>query len=313
MKKLILSGAIAAITGLAIASAIAQTQSTTTQTTTTGYIQSSSVLGAKIKDSRGQDVGEIKDFVLDRNTGCLAYVVVSTGKGGVLSTSTKTVAAPWSVFSSSSDPRVYTTRVERERIYSAPVWESTRIDEYSRTDYLNNVYGYYGVPAPRFGMEMNIGTSTSGINTTGTGASTTTSTGSAASTYATASPAASVGASPSAFVSESTPAASATPRSTTSPMGTPMRNPASKATTPKTSASASGSSSSSTSQDASGATSTKAERVKKSEKTSTKSEATSEKPESAPGDSPSSKSSKTSKHKTAEPGSTPDAASTPQE
>src|SRR5204863_954181 len=122
--------------------------------------------------ARGEDVGVIKDFVLDRNTGCLAYVVVSTGKGGVLSTDTKTVAAPWTVFSVSSDPKVYVTRIEREKIYSAPVWESTRVEEYSRTDYLNNVYGYYGIPAPRFNAEMSVGTT----NTTATGVTSSTNT-----------------------------------------------------------------------------------------------------------------------------------------
>lgn len=133
MKKSILLGACLALTSLAIAPAIAQTQSTTTSTTTS-YMPTSTVIGSKIKDSRGQDVGVIKDFVLDRSTGCLAYVVLSTGKDGVLTTSTKTVAAPWAVFTVSSDPRTYITRVEREKIYSAPVWESTRIEEYSRTD-----------------------------------------------------------------------------------------------------------------------------------------------------------------------------------
>src|SRR5207253_8171153 len=116
MNKLTLHGATAAILGLVVASAIAQTQSTTT-TTSTSYVQSSMVVGAKIRDARGEDIGVIKDFVLDRNTGCLAYVVVSTGKGGVLSTDTKTVAAPWTVFSVSSDPKVYVTRIEREKIY----------------------------------------------------------------------------------------------------------------------------------------------------------------------------------------------------
>ena len=79
MKKFPFFGASLAILGLAVASAIAQTQSTTTSTTNS-YVQSSTVVGAKIKDARGEDVGMIKDFVLDRNTGCLAYIVVSTGK-----------------------------------------------------------------------------------------------------------------------------------------------------------------------------------------------------------------------------------------
>src|SRR5205823_2906416 len=137
-------------------------------------IQSSSVIGSKIKDSRGQDVGEIKDFVLDRSSGCLAYVVLSTRGGGTTTTTTKTVAAPWSVFSASSEPRVYVTRIERERIYSAPVWESTRIEEYSRPEYINQVYGYYGVtPSFSVGVTSTSGTTTTGTTTTGTTAAST--------------------------------------------------------------------------------------------------------------------------------------------
>src|SRR2546423_6869914 len=176
MKKTILLAAALAFLGLATAPLFAQTSASTT-TTSSGYIQSSTVIGSKIKDSRGQDVGEIKDVVLDRSSGCLAYVVLST-RGGGTTTTTKTVAAPWSVFSASSEPRVYMTRIEREKIYSAPVWESTRIEEYGRPEYISQVYGYYGVTVP----------TTFGVSATTTGATTTTST--APSTNASATPAA---------------------------------------------------------------------------------------------------------------------------
>jgi len=124
MKKNTVIGATLALLAFAAAPLFAQTSTSTT--TSTSYVQSSSIIGSKIKDSRGQDVGEIKDVVLDRSSGCLAYVVLSThggGTSGTTTTTTKTVAAPWTVFSASSEPRVYMTRVEREKIYSAPVWE----------------------------------------------------------------------------------------------------------------------------------------------------------------------------------------------
>src|ERR1044072_2276698 len=114
MKKNILLGATLAML-VAAAPLFAQT-STTTSTSTTGYVQSSTIIGSKIKDAKGQDVGEVKDVVLDRSSGCLAYVVLSTRGGGTTTTTTKTVAAPWSVFSASSEPRAYMTRIERERI-----------------------------------------------------------------------------------------------------------------------------------------------------------------------------------------------------
>src|SRR2546421_10278629 len=180
MKKNILLGASLALL-VAAAPLFAQT-STTTTTSSTSYVQSSSIIGSKIKDSRGQDVGEIKDVVLDRSSGCLAYVVLSTHGGGTTTTTTKTVAAPWSVFSASSEPRVYMTRIEREKIYSAPVWEATRIEEYSRPEYINQVYGYYGVtPSFSVGVTSTSGTTTTGTTTTGT---------TAASTNASATPAA---------------------------------------------------------------------------------------------------------------------------
>ena len=55
------------------------------------------------------------------------------------------VAVPWSVYSPSIDLNTYTVTVERERIFNAPVFDYARIEEYSRPDYINNVYSYYGV------------------------------------------------------------------------------------------------------------------------------------------------------------------------
>ena len=71
---------LATLLGLAFARAEAQTQSSTTTTTT--YVQASKVVGMKVNDSRGEEIGVVKDVVLDRNTGCMAYTVLSTGGTG---------------------------------------------------------------------------------------------------------------------------------------------------------------------------------------------------------------------------------------
>ncbi len=81
----------------------------------------------------------------------MAYVVLSTEAGGAR----KTVAAPWTVFSRGSDSHTYTVSVAKEKIYSAPVWESSRIDEYSRADFIGGVYSYYGVQ-PGVGVNVDI-------------------------------------------------------------------------------------------------------------------------------------------------------------
>jgi len=121
-----------AFLGLATAPLIAQTQTTTSSTTT---VQASKIIGSKVKSAQGEEIGEIKDVILDNN-GCMAYTVVSTGgTGSRITGSSKTVAVPWSVYTPSSD-RVYTVRVERDRIYNAPVFEYSRINEYSTSGYM---------------------------------------------------------------------------------------------------------------------------------------------------------------------------------
>jgi len=138
------------ILGLAVASAFAQTQTTTSSNTT--YIETSKFIGRPVKSAQGDEIGTVKDIVLDRNTGCLAYTVLSTtgggggGGGGTrVSGGGKMVAVPWSVYSPSADTNVLTVTVDRNRIYNAPVFDYARVEEYSRPDYINNVYTYYGV------------------------------------------------------------------------------------------------------------------------------------------------------------------------
>src|SRR5947209_13708611 len=119
--KTLFSG-IMAILGLAMASAFAQTQSTTSSNTT--YIQTSKFIGRPVKSAQGDEIGTVKDIVLDRNTGCLAYTVLSTTGGGGSTRVTgggKMVAVPWAVYSPSTDVNVLTVTVDRDRIYNAPV------------------------------------------------------------------------------------------------------------------------------------------------------------------------------------------------
>src|SRR5207248_9139856 len=127
---------VAALLGLAIATTQGQTQSSTT----TSYVQTSKIVGMKVKDSSGQEIGTVKDVVLDRNSGCMAYTVLTTGGISTrVSGGGKAVAVPWTVYTATSDPSVMTVRVERDRIYNAPAFDYARIDEYSTPAYINNV------------------------------------------------------------------------------------------------------------------------------------------------------------------------------
>jgi sporulation protein YlmC with PRC-barrel domain len=143
MKRFPLFGATFVLLGLIAFATHAQTQNSMT---TTNYVQTTKIVGMKVKDANGEAIGTIKDVVLDRETGCMAYTVISTGDPGTRITgTTKTVAVPWAVYNTVSDPSVLTLMVDRERVYGAPAFEYSRINEYSTSTYINNVYSYYGV------------------------------------------------------------------------------------------------------------------------------------------------------------------------
>src|SRR4051812_306546 len=182
MKKSILSGAAVAIMGLAIGSLSAQTQSTTTSTTT-NYIETSKLIGTKVRSTDGE-VGTIKDGVLDNN-GCMAYTVLSTGGGGggtsrsASTTTTRTVGGPWSGYDTTSfspESRVLSVRVDRQRIYGAPVFDYAHVREYSNNPgYISQVNSYYGVGASGgVGVGVGVGTGYNANTTSTTGTNTTT-------------------------------------------------------------------------------------------------------------------------------------------
>src|SRR5437867_8675221 len=111
MKTSLLFGVMLAVLGAAIASTSAQTQSTT--------VQVSKLVGTKVKSAQGEEIGVIKDVMIDRSTGCMAYTVLSTGEAGGARAAGggKLVAVPWAVYSPASDVNVLTVTADRERIY----------------------------------------------------------------------------------------------------------------------------------------------------------------------------------------------------
>ena len=234
MKTLLSFGAMLGVLSLAVAPTIAQTQTTSTSSNTT-YIETSKFIGKPVKSSQGEEIGTVKDVVLDRNTGCMAYTVLSTtgGGGGGVSGGGKMVAVPWTVYSPTSDLSALTVTVDQQRIYNAPVFDYARIEEYSRPDYISNVYSYYGVsPGAAVGVGVSGSTTTTGATTT-----TGTATGGAARPGATTTPGAGATTSPGAAMSPApsgSPAAGGSPIATVSPTGRASASPnATAATSPR--------------------------------------------------------------------------------
>ena len=233
MKTSLLCGAALAILGLAAAPLIAQTQTTATSgSTSSSYVQTSKIIGTKVKTAQGEEVGVVKDVVLDRSNGCMAYTVLSAGgTGSRVTGQAKMVAVPWSVYSVSPDMSYLTVSVERDRIYNAPVFEYSRISD---TTYTTNVYSHFGVSA---GVGVSGATTTTSGATTTTGATTQTQAGAYASPSASASVSASPAATPSPSASVSASASPSASAAATASAATSASVSPTKSTRAKTGAS----------------------------------------------------------------------------
>src|SRR5689334_22694228 len=121
MKRLIWYGAAATSLGLA-AAILGQDEITGNSSSTPSYLPTTKLVGRKIKSSQGEEIGVIKDVVLDLSNGCMAYTVVSTGDaqtgGG------KIVVVPWAIYSPTSHTSTLRVRVDRNKIYNAPLFDS---------------------------------------------------------------------------------------------------------------------------------------------------------------------------------------------
>src|SRR5258705_271775 len=125
MKKYLLYGVALAIGGLAATPLIAQTQTTaSSSSTSSSYVQTSKIIGTKVKTAQGEEVGVVKDVVLDRSNGCMAYTVLSAGGTGTrVAGEPKLGAVPPSGFSLSPDIRYFYVSVEGDRIFNTPAFE----------------------------------------------------------------------------------------------------------------------------------------------------------------------------------------------
>ena len=169
MKTLIWYGATAVIVSVA-AMMSGQNEIPDGSSSSFSYIPTSKLIGRKVKSFEGKEIGVIKDLVIDGSNGIMAYTVLSTGGDGtgVISGGGKLVALPWALYSPSSDLSALTVKADRDKIYNAPAFDYTRVDEYARPDYMNNVYSYYGVsPGPGTAVAASRG-ATSGTDVTGT-------------------------------------------------------------------------------------------------------------------------------------------------
>ena len=80
--------------------------------------RASKIIGTKVKNSKGESLGDIKDLVIDPENGQVVYGVVSFG--GILGMGDKLFAIPWGALVWNLDKKYYILDLDKDTLKKAP-------------------------------------------------------------------------------------------------------------------------------------------------------------------------------------------------
>jgi sporulation protein YlmC with PRC-barrel domain len=105
-------------------------------------LSAGTISGDKVVNPEGDNLGEIKDFMIDLDSGRIAYAVLQFG--GFLGMGDKLFAVPWEALRLSTEEHKFYLDVDKERLKEAPGFDKDNWPSSADRTFLNNVYSYYG-------------------------------------------------------------------------------------------------------------------------------------------------------------------------
>ena len=113
-------------------------------------VRANTFIGADVENPQGQDLGDIKDIVIDRSSGRIAYAVVSFG--GFFGLGDKLFAVPWSAFSQNMPSaqgvvgrNTFILAVDQEHLNNSPGFDQNNWPQMASREWVTNLYSYYKV------------------------------------------------------------------------------------------------------------------------------------------------------------------------
>jgi len=100
------------------------------------------LLGNDVYNHKAEELGDIKEIMLDMRTGRIDYVVLSFG--GFLKMGEKLFAVPWSALTLDTQNKCFVLNVEKERLEHAPGFDKDKWPNMADQTWANEVHTYYG-------------------------------------------------------------------------------------------------------------------------------------------------------------------------
>lgn len=102
----------------------------------------STLIGNDVFNDQDEDLGEIREIMLDMHTGQVDYAVLSFG--GFLGMGEKLFAVPWAALELDTTSRCFVLRVSKARLESAPGFDKQHWPDMADPEWVNDVHQFYG-------------------------------------------------------------------------------------------------------------------------------------------------------------------------
>ena len=106
------------------------------------FMSTSTLTGDEVYNLQDEDLGDVKDFMLDMRTGKVAYAVLSFG--GFLGMGEKLFAVPWTALTLDTENKRFTLNVTKERLESAPGFDKDSWPNMADPTWADGIHTYYG-------------------------------------------------------------------------------------------------------------------------------------------------------------------------
>lgn len=100
------------------------------------------LIGNDVYNHKEEDLGDIKEIMLDMRSGRVAYAVLSFG--GFLGLGQKLFAVPWNALTLDTINKRFILNIEKERLSSAPGFNPDSWPDMADPIWAGEVHAYYG-------------------------------------------------------------------------------------------------------------------------------------------------------------------------
>lgn len=108
-------------------------------------LSASTLEGDNVKNAEGENLGDIKDIMIDTTTGQVEYYVVSFG--GFLGIGDKYFAVPPQAISADTEHHCMILNIDKERLKDAPGFDKDDWPDMADPSFRDQVYTHYGFEA----------------------------------------------------------------------------------------------------------------------------------------------------------------------